>query len=111
MFVNKLDRTGANFLPLRADDHRPSGRDAGRSHLPIGAEPISRAWSIWSKIARSSGRMRISAPNSTSYEEIPADLADKAPNIAEKLIEPPSNRTTRRWKPRIWKAMSRTSRR
>ena len=74
------------------------------------SKATSRAWSTWSRTARSSGSTRAWA-RSSIYQDIPADLADKAADYRSELIETGRRAgRRRRWKP-ISKATSPTSRR
>ena len=52
-FVNKLDRTGCELLPLRRDDGRAAGRQpAGAAAARSAPRPTSSASSTWSRCAR-----------------------------------------------------------
>ena len=76
-----------NFDICVAVDHRSPRRAAG------GAVPAdrhrgraSRAWSIWSRTARSSGSRRALGAK-FEYQDIPDDLADEAADCRSELIE------------------------
>ena len=60
-FVNKLDRTGANFERCVDMIKDRLGARPAVLYLPIGIEEASRAWSTWSRTARSSGSTSLGA--------------------------------------------------
>ena len=85
-FINKLDRTGANFYYCVQTIIDRLGARPAVLYLPIGAEAdfkglvdlVENRAIIWKD-------ENLGAE--FSYEEIPADLADKAAEYREKLIE------------------------
>jgi elongation factor G len=85
-FINKLDRTGANFYYCVQTIIDRLGAKPAVLYLPIGAESdfkglvdlVENRAIIWKD-------ENLGAE--FSYEEIPADLADKAAEYREKLIE------------------------
>ena len=89
-FINKLDRTGANFEYCVQSIIDRLGASRLCSTFRSASKPTSRVWSTWSRTARSSGRTRAWAPNS-SIEEIPADLAEEGRGISQR-----TDRTGRR---------------
>jgi elongation factor G len=107
-FVNKMDRTGADFYRCVDDDRSPRREAAVIYQLPIGAESRFQGHR---RSGRDEGDHLEGRELGAKFEyRDPGRPADKAAEYREKLIELPSSRTTRRWKP-ISKATSPTSRR
>ncbi len=85
-YINKLDRTGANFYYCVQTIIDRLGAKPAVLYLPIGAESdfvglvdlINERAIIWKDESLGA---------EFSYEEIPADMADKAAEYREKLIE------------------------
>jgi elongation factor G len=85
-FINKLDRTGANFYYCVQTIIDRLGARPAVLYLPIGAESdfiglvdlVENRAIIWKEESLGA---------EFSFEEIPADLADKAAEYREKLIE------------------------
>ena len=83
-FVNKMDRTGANFYGRRADRSRALARTPVPMQLPIGAEEgFEGVVDLIKMKADQLGRRRPRARRS-SYGEIPADLLEARPRMARK---------------------------
>ena len=70
-FVNKMDRTGANFYRTVDMIVDRLGAKPLVTQLPIGSKPTTRAWSTWSPTRRSSGWKRRSARSSRSSRSRP----------------------------------------
>ena len=108
-FVNKMDRIGADFPRCVAHDRRPSRREPLVTQLPIGVE--SEFVGLVDLVAMKAHQVaRRERGREFDIVEIPADMPTGRPNIAHKLVEWRSSRTTPRWRP-ISTARSRTSRR
>jgi elongation factor G len=103
-----MDKTGADFYSACRTSSTVSARKPVAIQLPIGAENNFKG--VIDLV-----RMKALVYNQDSLgsmydvEPIPADLADKAKNIARSWSKPPSNSTTMPWLP-ISTAPSRTRR-
>ena len=87
-FVNKMDRVGRRFLPLRRHDRRPAGCKTDGLQLPVGAD------GEFTGVVDLDGEMKAlvwkdEAPwdAELSRGDIPADLAGRDARIAAQLIE------------------------
>ncbi|MGH8018044.1 MAG: elongation factor G [Opitutaceae bacterium] len=86
-FVNKMDRTGANFFGALDDMRKKLGANAHPIYLPIGAEDRFRG--LVDLVTRKAFLFDESDPMGvkTNPTEIPADMADDVARYREKLIE------------------------
>ena len=85
-YINKMDRTGADFTARRRDDARPLGRKPAADPASRRARSrSSRASSTWSRDRALLWRDELG----TEWEEqeIPADMADAAHEERTHLIE------------------------
>ena len=102
-FINKMDRTGADFFAVRAVDGRPPRRPPGAgaaADRPGGALPRRRSTS--SRCARSSART--TSARRWTIGEIPAELLEQA-----QRVPPPADRRGRRPRRRAdWRPTSST---
>ena len=86
IFVNKLDRIGANFLRVTAQVEKVLGAKPLIMTLPIGAEDtfsgvvdlLTRKAYIWDETGQ---------PENYSVEDVPADMVDDVETYREMLIE------------------------
>ncbi|MEH6493614.1 elongation factor G [Halopseudomonas sp.] len=86
IFVNKLDRIGANFLRVTAQVEKVLGAKPLIMTLPIGAEDtfkgvvdlLTRKAYIWDETGQ---------PENYSIEDVPADMVDDVETYREQLIE------------------------
>jgi elongation factor G len=109
-FINKLDRTGADFYYCVQSIIDRLGATPLVLYLPIGAESdlqgvvdlVNNRGIVWENDGLGA---------TFNYVDIPAELADKPPNTARSSSRPPSNRTTMRWRPISKPAMPPTRRR
>ena len=111
VFVNKMDKTGADFYQLRRR-HQGPPRRASRSaiQLPIGSESEFQGHHRPGPHEGGRlGRTRRSAPSSTTRKFRPT-WSSRPRNSATSWSKPRSSSTTRRWRP-ISTARSRTRRR
>ncbi|SDS73229.1 elongation factor G [Halopseudomonas sabulinigri] len=86
IFVNKLDRIGANFLRVTAQVEKVLGAKPLIMTLPIGAEDtfsgvvdlLTRKAYIWDETGQ---------PENYSVQDVPADMVDDVETYREQLIE------------------------
>jgi len=87
-FVNKMDRTGADFLSVVSQIKERLGANAMPIQLPIGAEETFRGVV---DLIENKAVIWFDDPQTKTlnfrYEEIPADMKDEAAEWREKLIE------------------------
>jgi elongation factor G len=95
-FVNKMDRVGADFFRVRTQIADRLKGNAVPIQIPVGAEDHFRAWSIWSRCARSSGtttaracgsNTRTSRPNCATAQEWHDKMVEAAAEASEELLE------------------------
>ncbi len=84
-FINKLDRTGADFYKDVASIHERLTKNAYPLQLPIGIEANFRG--IIDLLTRKTYIYHDEMGKDISEEEIPADMKDKAEEYRAKLIE------------------------
>ena len=78
-FVNKMDRVGADFDRVCADDARPPARPPGADPAPLGrGGAVPRASSTWSRCRPSSGATRRSGAELRRRGRFPHELVDEA---------------------------------
>jgi elongation factor G len=83
-FINKLDRTGADFYLRRPDHRRPSRCPTpGHAAAHRRPRPTSGVWSTWSRCAPTSGAETTAKQWDTT--DIPADMADQVAEYRERL--------------------------
>ena len=86
IFVNKLDRIGANFLRVAAQVEKVLGAKPLIMTLPIGAEDtfkgvvdlLTRKAYIWDETGQ---------PENYTVEDVPADMVDDVETYREQMIE------------------------
>jgi len=85
IYVNKMDRLGADFFTVLARVKDRLGANAAPIQLPIGAESL---YSGYVDLIRMKATIYMSDDGKTSEErEIPADMLDMAAEYREKMIE------------------------
>jgi elongation factor G len=85
IYVNKMDRLGADFYTVLARVKERLGANAAPVQLPIGAESL---YSGYIDLIRMKATIYMSDDGKTSEErEIPADMLDQSAEYREKLIE------------------------
>ncbi|MDR3691074.1 MAG: elongation factor G [Fimbriimonas sp.] len=85
IYVNKMDRLGADFFSVLARVKERLGANAAPIQLPIGAESL---YSGYVDLIRMKATIYISDDGKVSEErEIPADMVDLAAEYREKMIE------------------------
>ncbi|MDR1167406.1 MAG: elongation factor G [Heliobacteriaceae bacterium] len=85
VFVNKMDRTGANFYRVVEQVKSRLGANAHPIQLPIGAEDQMKG--IVDLLTMKAHIYTNDLGTDIKVEEIPADLADKAVEYRAKLVE------------------------
>jgi elongation factor G len=90
-FVNKMDRTGANFENALNDMRKKLGAYAYPIFLPIGKEDYFTA-SLTSSTKRRLSMTRATTPVKYQITDIPAELKDSAKAALAELIDAVSNK-------------------